>query len=125
MYKLGVKRSFIARHYLTGGDFGEENNRHSHHYELEVKVSGEDLDAYGYLVDITDLETALGSVVTRYADSTLNELPEFEGVNPSLENFARLIFDRVIIRLKAENVTRMTVKLWEDPKSWAEYSREL
>ena len=32
MYTLGIKRDFIARHFLIGGDWGAENLPNSHHY---------------------------------------------------------------------------------------------
>ncbi len=125
MYRLGVKRSFMAQHYLIGGDFGEENNWHSHHYELELRIEGEELDRYGYLLDITDIEQALNVVLTRFTDATLNKLPEFEGLNPSLEHFARVIFDLVAPGLAVENIEKVVVRIWEEPGAWVEYSRPL
>ena len=35
--------------------------------------------------------------MNRYRDRTLNELPEFEGLNPSVENFARILGDILIV----------------------------
>ena len=35
MYTLSVKRDFIARHYLIGGDWGPENFPNSHHRGVE------------------------------------------------------------------------------------------
>ena len=52
MYTLGIKRNFIARHFLIGGDWGAENLPNSHHYVLELQLAGKELDQHGYLVDI-------------------------------------------------------------------------
>ena len=52
MYTLGVRRDFIARHFLIGGDWGPENFPNSHHYILELQLEGRELDQHGYLVDI-------------------------------------------------------------------------
>ena len=30
MYTVSVKRDFIARHFLIGGDWGRENEPHAH-----------------------------------------------------------------------------------------------
>ena len=38
MYTLGVRRDFIARHFLIGGDWGPENFSNSHHYVLELQL---------------------------------------------------------------------------------------
>jgi len=36
MYQVAVKRDFVAQHFLFGGDWGSENELHSHHYRVEV-----------------------------------------------------------------------------------------
>ena len=59
MYTLAVKRDFVAQHYLIGGDWGAENEWHSHHYALELQLIGPELDAHGYLVDIVAVEREL------------------------------------------------------------------
>ncbi|HEY5571476.1 MAG TPA: 6-carboxytetrahydropterin synthase, partial [Anaerolineales bacterium] len=82
MYTVTVKRNFIARHFLIGGDWGSENKLHSHHYQVEVQLEGSLLNEHGYLVDIMDIEANLEEIIAAYRDRTLNELPEFEGLNP-------------------------------------------
>ena len=42
MYTLAVRREFIARHFLIGGDWGAENFPNSHHYVLELQLTGID-----------------------------------------------------------------------------------
>jgi 6-pyruvoyltetrahydropterin/6-carboxytetrahydropterin synthase len=121
MYTLAVKRDFIAQHFLIGGDWGPENTPHSHHYVLEVQLEGDRLDRHGYLVDIVDVDRHLDALVTHFADRTLNALPEFDGLNPSLEHFARLICQTLAERVRAETVTALTVKLWENEIAWASY----
>ena len=68
MYTLGVKRDFIARHFLIGGDWGPENYPNSHHYTLELILEGNELDQHGYLVDIVDVEKHLDEVVNYYKE---------------------------------------------------------
>ena len=77
MYTVAVKRDFVAQHFLIGGDWGPENEWHSHHYALELQLSGPTLDQHGYLVDIVDIEANLEALVAYYKDKTLNDLPEF------------------------------------------------
>ena len=111
MYKVAVKRDFIAQHFLIGGDWGPENEKHSHHYQVEVQLEGRALDQHGYLVDIVDIENFLESIVDRFRDNTLNDLPEFEGLNPSIEHFSRILCQLVNSHVKAENIERITIKL--------------
>ncbi|HKJ67008.1 MAG TPA: 6-carboxytetrahydropterin synthase [bacterium] len=122
MYRLGIRRSFVAQHYLIGGDFGDESQWHSHHYKVEVRLTGETLNEHGYLADITEIEQALDTLLSRYRDATLNELPEFQGLNPSIEHFARIFHDRFASAIPWDNSIKLTIRLWEDPDIWTEYT---
>jgi 6-pyruvoyltetrahydropterin/6-carboxytetrahydropterin synthase len=122
MYKLMVRRDFVAQHFLTVPNCGPENEWHSHHFEVEVLLEGEELNEHGYLVDIVDVKEAIDDLVDRYRDSTLNELPEFEGLNPSIEHFSRIFCTSLQDRIAADNLSGVTVKIWEDDEAWASYS---
>ena len=124
MYTLAVRRDFIARHALIGGDWGAENQPHSHHYLLELQLEGERLDVHGYLVDILDVERALADLVGRYQDGLLNDFPEFAGLNPSLEHFCRLLCTSLNEQIRAENISCVRVVLWENDLAWAAFRIE-
>ena len=121
MYSVSVKRDFIAQHYLIGGDWGAENELHSHHYQAEVQLEGDTLDSHGYLVDIVDIEQSLNALVARYRDHILNDLPEFEGLNPSIEHLSRILCQAMAAQIQAKNINAVTVKLWENEIAWAAY----
>lgn len=112
---------FVAQHYLIVPNPGPEGEPHSHHYEVKLTCRGPELNEYDYLVDIDDVEAALASLTDRYRDEMLNDLPEFEGYNPSVERFARVIFERVTERLTDDTVTEITVTVWEDDEAAAAY----
>lgn len=121
MYTVAVQREFIAQHSLIGGDWGAENQKHSHHYRLELQLEGETLDQHHYLVDIVEIEGHLEALTSRYRDQFLNNLPEFEGVNPSIEFFSRLLCQALADRILAPNIRLVRVKLWENEIAWAGY----
>jgi 6-pyruvoyltetrahydropterin/6-carboxytetrahydropterin synthase len=121
MYTVAVKRDFVAQHFLIGGDWGAENECHSHHYMVELQLSGPTLDQHGYLVDIVDIEANLEALVTYYKDKTLNDLPEFAGLNPSIEHFARILATQLAKRIQAGTLSHLTVKVWENEIAWASY----
>ncbi len=121
MYTLAVRRDFIAQHYLIGGDWGAENELHSHHYQVEVELVGAHLDPHGYLVDIVEVEKQLEAQVARFRDKTLNDLDEFTGLNPSLEHFARIFCQSLVSNLPAVGLNSVTVRLWENDIAWASY----
>ena len=122
MYTLGVRRDFIARHFLIGGDWGAENFPDSHHYVLELQLEGSELDQHGYLVDIVDVEKQLDDIVNYYKEQMLNDKPEFAGLNPSIEHFARILATALSERIKAKNISAVKVALWENESAWAAYS---
>ena len=124
MYTLGVRRDFIAKHFLIGGDWGPENFPNSHHYVLELQLEGSQLDQHGYLVDIVDVEKHLDAIVNYYKEKMLNECPEFAGLNPSIEHFARILATTLSDRIKAPNISGLKVVLWEHESAWAAYRVE-
>jgi len=121
MYTVAVKRDFIARHYLIGGDWGDENEPHAHHYMIELQLEGRALDGHGYLTDICDIESALDAQVAYYRDKLLNELPEFEGLNPSIEHFARILCQSLCAKIQTRHLRAVSVKLWENQWAWTKY----
>jgi 6-pyruvoyltetrahydropterin/6-carboxytetrahydropterin synthase len=121
MYTLAVRRDFIARHFLIGGDWGLENFPNSHHYVLELQLSGDSLDQHGYLVDIVDVEKQLDELVAHYKEQMLNDLPEFAGLNPSIEHFARILCTALNEKIKAGNINKIKVVLWENEIAWVSY----
>ena len=124
MYTLGVRRDFIARHFLIGGDWGPENFPNSHHYVLELHLEGAELDQHGYLVDIVDVEKQLNEIVNYYKEQMLNDKPEFAGLNPSIEHFARILATSLSERIKAANISALKVVLWENESAWAAHRLE-
>ena len=124
MYTIAVNRDFVAQHYLIGGDWGEENKRHSHHYHVEVRLEGSSLDQHGFLVDIVEISSHLTELVIYFKDKTLNELAVFKGLNPSLECFAFIICRTLSDKIDAPAVRALTVKIWENDIAWASYRLE-
>jgi 6-pyruvoyltetrahydropterin/6-carboxytetrahydropterin synthase len=124
MYTVAVRRTFFAQHYLIGGDWGAENELHTHAYTLEVQLHGNELDQHGYLVDITEIEARLDELTARYRDRSLNQLPEFAELNPSLEHFARILAQALFDKIQASNLNGLTVQLWENDQAWASYALE-
>ena len=121
MYSTTVLTDFVAQHYLTVPNPGPEGVPHSHHFEIEVTFRGPELNEYDYLVDIDDAEGALSEVADRYRDELLNDRPAFEGYNPSVERFARAVFERVADAAAADTGTELAVTAWEDDTAAAPY----
>ena len=113
MYTVAVQRELIAQHFMIGGDFGPENHPHSHRYRVEVRLAGRSLDSHGFLVDIDEVAALLAGLLDTYRDRTLNHLPEFQGLNPSLEHLCRILCRRLADGLQRRNLATVTVAIWE------------
>ena len=121
MYSVAVTRDFIANHFLIGGDWGAENQPHAHHYVAEVRIDGKQLDQHGYLVDIVAIEAALDGIVADFRDQLLNDKPDFEGLNPSIEHFSRIICEKLLAAINPPGSGELRVKLWENDSCWAAF----
>lgn len=124
MYKLAVKKDFIAQHFLVGGDWGSENQKHSHHYRIEIQLKGKDLDAHGFMVDIVEVNSQMEKLISSYRDKTFNDLPEFKGLNPSIENLARIAYQALYQPIHKTGISGFKVKVWEDDIASVSYREE-
>ncbi len=125
MFALSLQRDFTARHHLIGGDWGPENLLHAHAYRLELRLEGPSLDEHGYLVDLVEVERLLDDQVARVRDRTLNDLPEFHGLNPSLEHFARILSEALAPALSGRRLAALEVRVWESEAAWASCRRDI
>jgi 6-pyruvoyltetrahydropterin/6-carboxytetrahydropterin synthase len=126
MYHIGTTHSLRAWHFLTGADFGPEGSLHSHDYRIEWTLEGPELDPLGFLANLALVADHLEAVVNRLEGRTLNELPGWEGLNPSVERLARYLADQlgdVQAHWDPQNrVKGFEVKVWESTTAWASWT---
>ena len=125
MFHTGIRRSFTARHALRG-DFGEESVPHSHPYQVEWRVTTEKLDENGFSVDISLMERVLEETLREVDSVLLNDLPFFSNRQPSVENTAVFLGERLSAGLYAysyplKRIKNMSITVWESESAWASY----
>ncbi|MDX6271453.1 MAG: 6-pyruvoyltetrahydropterin/6-carboxytetrahydropterin synthase [Acidobacteriota bacterium] len=121
MFEVMIERNFSSAHQLRGYK-GKCENLHGHNYKIEIFARGRELDHIGLLVDFGDLKTAADEIVTYLDHRNINELPPFDAeLNPSAENLARYILERVAARVGDERVQVYKVRCYETPTSVATY----
>ena len=121
MYTLAVRRGFISRHYLVDGDWGPDNIPYSHHYDLELQLQAREINEHGYVADIDEISTYLDELVAYFGEKLLNDLPEFRGRNPSMENLSRILASNLNKRIHAAHITNVKVIVSRDENYWASY----
>lgn len=130
------KAHFNAAHRLYRKDWNDEKNAnvfgkcsnphfHGHNYDLEVGLTGEVDPETGYLIDLKILKDIIKSEVEDAFDhKNLNEeVPEFKDLNPTVENIAIVIWEK--LRLKLPTKYTITVKLYETPRNFVIYTGKL
>ena len=97
-------------------------NYHGHNYELIVSVTGEINQETGYVIDMKVLKDIIKSEVEDTFDhKNLNvEVPEFEILNPTAENIAVVIYNKV--KPKLDKSLTLKVTLYETPRNFVTYS---
>jgi 6-pyruvoyltetrahydropterin/6-carboxytetrahydropterin synthase len=120
-FEVMIERNFSSAHQLRGYK-GKCENLHGHNYRIEIYARGRELDNIGLLVDFGELKTAADEVVQYLDHRNINELPPFDvEVNPSAENLARYIWERVSARVGDARVQVYKVRCFETPTSVATY----
>ncbi len=120
MFELKVCGEFSAAHQLRGYE-GACENLHGHNWKVEVWVRGERLNQIGILVDFKELKNALREVLSELDHKNLNELPYFKEKNPSSENLAKFVYDRLSERFSGRDFRVFKVTVCETEGSCASY----
>jgi 6-pyruvoyltetrahydropterin/6-carboxytetrahydropterin synthase len=135
--KLTVHRKahFNAAHRLYRKDwsfeqndavFGKCNNPsyHGHNYELIASVTGDIDPETGYVIDVKILKDIIKTEVEDALDhKNLNvDVPEFKELNPTAENIAVVIYNK--IKAKLDPKFKLQITLYETPRNFVTYSGE-
>jgi 6-pyruvoyltetrahydropterin/6-carboxytetrahydropterin synthase len=131
--KVSRKAHFNAAHRLYRKDwsfekndeiFGKCNNPnfHGHNYELIVSVTGRIDSETGYVVDMKVLKDIIKNEIEDAFDhKNLNiEVPEFKELNPTAENIAVVIYNKIKPHL--DKNLELEIVLYETPRNFVTYS---
>lgn len=134
MKKVSVfrKEHFNAAHRLNNPNWSDEKNErvygkcnnfnfHGHNYDLIVQVTGEVDPESGYVVDMKVLSALIKEeVLDPFDHKNLNlDTEEFKDLNPSAENIAIVIYDK--LRQKLNTSLDLKVRLYETERNFVEY----
>lgn len=130
---ISRKAHFNAAHRLYRKDWTNEKNNavfgkcnnpnfHGHNYELIVNITGEINPETGFVMDVKILSDLIKLHVEDKLDhKNLNlDVPEFENLNPTVENIAVVIWQK--LRENIEIKYDLEVVLYETPRNYVTYS---
>jgi len=126
-YELLVRDHISAAHNLRRYK-GKCERLHGHNWRIDLwridlRLAGDGLDEEGMLLDFTRAKRILSEVLDDLDHAYLNDVPPFDEINPSSENLARVIAERVAQRLPA-GVRLASVTTWESEGCAATYRPE-
>lgn len=122
MYIVAVRSHYDSAHALRNYE-GKCENLHGHRYEVEVALGAEELGAGGMAYDFVEVKKHLREITESLDHQNLNELPPFDEIEPSAENQARYIHDRLKEKLGADmGGALLYARVWETPNQYAQYS---
>jgi 6-pyruvoyltetrahydropterin/6-carboxytetrahydropterin synthase len=126
------KEHFNAAHRLNNPNWSDEKNErvygkcnnfnyHGHNYDLIVQVTGEIDPETGYVMDMKILSDLIKvEVLNRFDHKNLNlDTEEFKNLNPSAENIAIVIYDK--LREKLFTNLDLKIRLYETERNFVEY----
>lgn len=139
MYSLKVQGAFSSAHNLRGYK-GKCEDLHGHNWVVEIVIKSACLDNIGMVLDFKYLKKKLNACLEKMDHKYLNQLPYFKknnspkgrspkmtgscrrlpvsnGVNPTSENIAKYIYDK----LKPQIPLLKCVTVWENSTSSANY----
>jgi len=122
MYRVTVLSHFSGAHRLRHLH-GKCEELHGHNWKIEVSVVSNRLNKEGVVIDFNILKQKMEKVLKTLDHTFLNNLPYFSEREPSSENIAKYIFDRLKAELKGHPAILKEVTAWESETSSATYSR--
>jgi 6-pyruvoyltetrahydropterin/6-carboxytetrahydropterin synthase len=129
---ISRKAHFNAAHRLFRKDWSDEQNKavfgkcnnpnyHGHNYDLTVSVTGEIDPETGFVMDVKLLADIIKEEVENAFDhKNLNlDCVEFADLNPTAENIAVVIWNKIRKRVKMEH--ELEVVLYETERNFVTY----
>ncbi len=120
MYVLQVESEFASAHQLREYQ-GKCENLHGHNWRVLARVQGGELDATGMLMDFGILKQHLRALTEELDHKFLNATPPFDTLNPTSENLAKYLYERLSLLLPS-GVAPQSVTVYESPTSSATFS---
>jgi len=120
LFTVSVETRFWALHQLTSPD-GSKESPHGHNWVVTADVCDNNLNSMGLIVDFRRLKAMVDSIVADFNNVRLEKLDYFQRNNPSAENVAKYIYERLEPKLPG-NLTLKNITVVEQPGCSAKFA---
>lgn len=134
MLYITRKEHFSSSHKLENPDlskekneevFGKCSNFHGHNYYIEVTLAGTPDPESNYVMDLKLLKKIIHEEILDKVDHKyLKDVEMFNGIIPTTENMTVKFWEILKDKVKRNNVSLYSVKLYETEKNYVEYRGE-
>jgi len=119
MFTISVETHFQASHQLTLPD-GSKEPLHNHDWVVTASLSSEKLNNMGVVMDFQALKAMVDKTVAGFDNTALESIGYFQRNNPSAENVAKYIYDKLRNELP-EGVKLRSIRIVEEPGCSAKF----
>jgi 6-pyruvoyltetrahydropterin/6-carboxytetrahydropterin synthase len=123
MYEIHIKTHFSAAHTLAGYP-GNCARLHGHNWNVELFIRCRELDNIGIGIDFKIVKEKVTRIIDKLDHRNLNDLSDFQGVNPTSEVVARYLYYALQRDLNDGRVWIAKVKVSETDDAGAFYWEE-
>jgi len=106
-FALSVTTEFSAAHFLRGYE-GDCARLHGHNWQVKLTIEADALNAIGIAIDYKLLKSELKAALADWDHYNLNDIPPFDRINPSSENVARALYQRMCTRFSSIDGVRIS-----------------
>jgi 6-pyruvoyl-tetrahydropterin synthase len=132
VFSVTVRDHMMIAHSFTGAVFGPAQQLHGATYVVDATFRRAELDDDGVVVDIGAAADLLHEVLGALTYRNLDDDPDLAGTNTTTEVLARVIADRVALRIRdgalgpgGNGLEGLAVTLHESHIAWASYDLRL
>lgn len=119
MFTVSVETRFRASHQLVLPD-GSKEHAHGHNWLVTADVSSETINPLGVVMDFRQLKAMTDDIVAGFENESLDNLDYFQRNNPSAENVAKYIYEKLEPKLP-KGVKLRCVRVEEEPGCSAKF----
>ena len=132
MYSVTVRDHMMIAHSFRGEVFGPAQALHGATFVVDATFRRGELDADNIVVDIGRAAQELNAVLGELTYRNLDDDPDLAGTNTTTEALARVIADRLALRIGdgalgpgGDGLEGLAVTPHESHVAWASYDRPL
>jgi 6-pyruvoyltetrahydropterin/6-carboxytetrahydropterin synthase len=113
MYIISVERHFRASHQLSLPN-GSKEPIHKHDWIVTADVGSDKLNSIGIVMNFRKLQAMIDKIIAGFDNTALESISFFQQNNPSAENVAKYIYNKLRIELP-DGVKLRNVRVVEEP----------